>query len=315
MILNSFPLITQDPQMHQILKLVRQVAMYHSSVLISGESGTGKDLIAHLIHMSGSRREKPFVKVDCASIPLDLIESELFGHEKGSFTGAIQQRIGRFELADSGIVFLDQIGELPLQVQTKLTRVLQDKCFERLGSNETINVDIQIISATPVQLNAKIKESSFREELYYRLSIVPIHLPPLRDRKGDVPLLTKYFLDKFAAQYNRTPPKLHPKALEMLCNYYWPGNVRELEHLMERMIINFNENDEILPDQIPIVPEEMTTRIIDSLAEQSMSLQEVEKYYIQRILHKTKGNKSLAASLLGINRKTLLEKRRRYNIE
>jgi len=308
-------IITQDPQFHKILKLLRQIAHYGSTVILIGDSGTGKDLLAHYIHQLSPRKSKPFVKIDCAAIPHELAESEIFGHEKGSFTGAVQQRIGKFELAHTGTVFLDQVGDLPLSAQSKLTRVLQERRFERVGGNETLQVDVQIISASRSKLDRKLREGLFREDLYFRLSVMPINLPLLRARKGDIPLLIKNFLEKFAKKYDRPVPRLSPNVLDQLCSYHWPGNVRELENLMERLIISHTGESEITPSQIQLDFDRFDEQTLDRLAEQSMSIEEVEKLYIQKILRRTKGNKSKAAIILGINRKTLLEKRKKYNLD
>ncbi len=308
-------IITQDPQFQQILEMVNRVSGYGSTILISGESGTGKDLIARLIHKSSPRLDQAYIKVDCASIPEELTESELFGHEIGAFTGAVMQRIGRFEMAHNGTIFLDQIGDLPPQIQSKLTRILQEKQFERVGGNETISTDVRIISASRIPLDNLVKRKLFRKDLYFRLSIVPIHLPPLRNRRGDIPLLAKHFLEYFAGKYHVSLPKLHPNALEFLCCYYWPGNVRELENLMERLIVCCSDRELITTADIPIQIESFDDQTLNYLAEKSMSLAEIEKLYIQKILVKEKGNKSRAARILGINRKTLLEKRRRYLLD
>ncbi len=298
--------------MHQILKTARQVAVYGSNICITGESGTGKDLLANFIHQSSPRRSHPFIKVDCVAIPTDLIESELFGHEKGAFTGASHVHIGKLEQAHLGTIFLDQVTEIPLLVQSKLTRVLQERCFERIGGNETISIDIQLISASRFLLSNKVREGVFREDLFFRLNILPIHMPPLRSRRGDIPLLAKYFLDKFAAKHNLPSPRLHSQTLNLLCAYHWPGNIRELENLMERLIITFSGETEISVSQLPVEFERFDEDTLDALSEHAMSLDEVEKLYIQKILHQTKGNKSTAAKILGINRKTLLEKRKKY---
>ncbi|MBN1550908.1 sigma-54-dependent Fis family transcriptional regulator [bacterium] len=313
--LNPPKFITHDPKMLQILKLVRQVAKFSSSLLIIGDSGTGKDLLAKLYHYFSPRRESKFVKVDCVSISKDLIESELFGHEKGAFSGAVVTRIGKFELAGKGSIYLDRVEELPTNIQTKLSRVLQEKVLERLGSNEQIPVNTQIVSSTQNDLASKIKNGKFREDLYFRLSIVPIKIPPLRSRKGDIPILIKHFFDSFSAKYKLEAPKLHPEVLEMLCNYHWPGNVRELENLVERLLISYQHQDEITADQIHLLDETFSEESLDSFADRNLSLTEIEKFYIKKILRKTKGNKTIAANILGINRKTLLEKRRKYDLE
>jgi transcriptional regulator with PAS, ATPase and Fis domain len=308
-------IVTQDPGMLKILNSVKQTAKFGSSLMIIGESGTGKNLIARHYHLCSSRSSEPFIQFDCASMPSDLLETELLGHEKGAFTGAVQQRIGRFEAANNGTIFLDQIEELPILIQSKLTRVLQERCFERIGGNDTIHVDVQIVSATRNHLSNLIKEGLFREDLFFRLSIVPVNLPPLRARKGDIPLLMKHFLERSARKHDRPVPKLQLEALEMLCSYHWPGNVRELENLMERVIISCSAVTELTCDQIPLHQERISEATMDVFAEDNLSLEELEKIYIRKILQKVKGNKTKAAKILGINRKTLLEKRKRYNLK
>ncbi len=307
-------IISQDPQLLQALKLVRRVARFGSTLMLIGESGTGKDLIAGYFHKNSKRKDGKFVTVDCASIPSELIESALFGHEKGAFTGAVKQKEGFFETAHGGTIYLDQVDSLPLHIQSKLTRVLQEKAFERVGGTETIHVDVQIVSATRNDLAKQIQKGTFREDLYFRLSIVPVHLPPLRMRQADIPLLIKHFLEKFARKYNRETPRIQHQTLELLCNHNWPGNVRELENLMERLIISFKDSDTIQIDALPKQLESISSDTLDFFAEQNLTLEQLEKIYIQRILKKTKGNKSKAADILGINRKTLLEKRKRYHL-
>jgi two-component system, NtrC family, response regulator AtoC len=308
-------IITQDSRMFEILRLAQQVADYGTTTLIIGESGTGKDLLAQYIYALSPRYSKPFIRVDCAAIPYELIESELFGHEKGAFTSAITQRIGKFELANNGTIYLDQIEDLPLSVQSKLARVIEERCFERVGGNEKVNIDIQIISSSRISLISRLKEGTFRKDLFFRLSIVPLNLPPLRHRRDDVQLLSMYFLKKYSQKYNRTVPNLHSDATDRLVNYYWPGNIRELETIIERMIISYSELLEITVSHLPIKIDDFTDESLYIMADQDYCLADLERLYIQKILIKTKGNKSSAASILGINRKTLLEKRRRYNLE
>ena len=308
-------IITQDPRMLGIIKLLKRISSYRSHLLVTGESGTGKDLMARAFFQFRGCENENFTKIDCAAIPENLIESELFGHEKGAFSGAVSQRIGRLENANGGTVYFDQISEIPVHLQSKLTRVLQEKTFERLGGNATITIDIQVIASTKEPLEHKIRTGSFREDLYYRLSIVPIHLPPLRKRKSDIPLLTNHFLNKFAVKYHKKKPKISAPALELLCSYSWPGNVRELENTMERLILTSNSHSEIYPKDLPLQESFSDNHSIDHFAEINMTIEELEKIYIQRILKKTRGNKSAAAKILGINRKTLLEKRKRYNLD
>ena len=297
-----------------ILRTLQAVSVYGSHILLTGESGTGKDLLAQYIHRSGNRKDNPFIKVDCNSLPVDLIESELFGHEKGAFTGAYQQRTGKFEMADTGLVYLDQIGDLPLLVQSKLTRVIQEKFIERIGSNRKIPIDIQVISSSRTDLTQRVRTGSFRDDLYYRLSVVPISIPPLRDRKEDIPLLSNHFIRAFSFRYGTSLLELHPSTVEYLQNYHWPGNVRELENIIERLCINNSGHGPVFPDDVLLDTGVTVRDVIETGANQMVSLEEMEKMYIQLVLRITKGNKSTAAHILGINRKTLLEKRRKYKL-
>ncbi|MGE0379155.1 MAG: sigma-54 interaction domain-containing protein, partial [Planctomycetaceae bacterium] len=235
---NNFEeIIGRSPALAAVLEHVRAVAPTDASVLIHGETGTGKELIARAVHSSGKRKDQPLIKVNCAALPAGLVESELFGHEKGAFTGAIARRIGRFELADGGTIFLDEIGELPLEIQAKLLRVLQERELDRIGGRAPIRVDVRVIAATNRDLAAAVREKEFREDLYYRLNVFPIQLPPLRERAGDVPLLAYYFAARFAAQLGKPMDGIAPTTLEQLVAYPWPGNIRELENVIERAVI------------------------------------------------------------------------------
>jgi len=216
---------------------VETVAPTDSTVLIYGETGTGKELIARAIHDLSPRRSKPFVKLNCAAIPTGLLESELFGHEKGAFTGAIAQRIGRFEVADGGTIFLDEIGEIPLELQTKLLRVLQEREFERLGSSRTIRTDARLIAATNRDLEAMVSEQKFRSDLFFRLDVFPVHVPPLRERQGDIPLLVRHLTQQFSRRMKKAIETIPSAAMDALCQYHWPGNIRELQNVMERAVI------------------------------------------------------------------------------
>lgn len=237
---NFEEIIGRSPALLEAIEKVNRVATTDASVLITGETGTGKELFARAIHSASSRRDKPLIKLNCAALPPSLVESELFGHEKGAFSGAIQRRIGRFELAQGGTIFLDEIGEVPLDVQVKLLRVLQEREFERVGGTDPIKVDVRIIAATNRDLKQAICDGKFREDLFYRLNVFPLSLPPLRDRTGDVELLTQFLVSKFAARIGRPMDSIHPKTLESLISYHWPGNVRELENILERAIILSN---------------------------------------------------------------------------
>lgn len=234
---NFEEIISQSETMKRIFLKIEQVASTDATVLVLGETGSGKELIARAVHYLSQRKDHPLVKVNCAALPASLIESELFGHEKGAFTGALTQKIGRFELADCGTIFLDEIGDLPLELQAKLLRILQEGEFERLGNAQTTKVDVRIIAATNRDLEQAIKEGGFREDLYYRLNVFPVRIPPLRDRKEDIPLLVRYFAGKYAAKLGKQIDRIPQKVLNALQNYYWPGNVRELENIMERAVI------------------------------------------------------------------------------
>jgi len=221
----------------EVLRQIEIVAPTEATVLIQGETGTGKELIARAIHGLGSRRDRPFLKLNCAAIPSNLLESELFGHERGAFTGAVTRKPGRFELADKGTLFLDEIGDIPLELQPKLLRVLQEKEFERLGAIRTQRVDVRIVAATNQDLTAMMAAKRFREDLYYRLNVFPLSLPPLRERREDIPALVRHFVDKYARRMNRTIDRISARAMEALSNYPWPGNVRELQNLVERAVV------------------------------------------------------------------------------
>lgn len=301
--------------MLNILSTAHQIAPYHSNIQITGESGTGKDLLAAIIHALSPRQSRPFVKIDLSATPENLVESELFGHVRGAFSSASQDREGRLSAADGGTVYLDHINELNPAIQAKLTRVLQEKQFEPVGSNTTTSVDIRFIAASRQDLGRLVRQGSFREDLYFRLSIIPIFIPPLRKRLADIPLLVKHFLDKFASQYQKSQPRLDTGALDLLCAYNWPGNVRELENLMERLIITHDGASCITPSQLHLDFDFISDASLETLAEQNLSLDQIEKLYIQKILLKTRGNKSKASRILGINRKTLLEKRKKHQIE
>src|SRR5271166_6499688 len=230
-------IVGSSSKLRAVLDQVRLVAATDATVLIGGETGTGKELIARAIHMNSDRRKRPFVKVNCASIPAELLESELFGHEKGSFTGAIAQRIGRFEAAHGGTLFLDEIGELPLHLQSKLLRAVQEQEFERVGGNRTIQVDVRIVAATNRDLKAMVEQNKFRADLYYRLAVFPMNVPPLRERRQDIPLLTRYFVQKHAQRMGRKIESIPTHAMEALTNYDWPGNIRELQNVIERSVV------------------------------------------------------------------------------
>ena len=297
--------------MVQIYSMVRQVAEARTNILITGESGTGKELIAKAIHEQSDRREKPFVVINCGGIPETLMESELFGHKKGSFTGATQDKKGLFEIADRGTVFLDEIGELSLPIQVKLLRVVQEKIFKPVGGNEEIAVDIRIISATNKILEDEVIAENFREDLFYRLNVIEIKVPPLRERKGDLRALAQHFLEKYAKEMGKEVTKISSYAIDMLNRYDFPGNIRELENLLERSVALTNTNI-LLPDSLALslhkrrwiegVPGKRFN--VDAVSQGVMLddiLAEIEKAYIRKALESTGGNKQKAADLLGIS--------------
>lgn len=308
----------------RIIELSEKLSKANSTVLIMGESGTGKELFAKLIHQKSSRNSKPFIPVNCAAIPSELLESELFGHEKGAFTGATFMRPGRFELANGGTIFLDEIGDMPLHLQVKLLRVLQERSFERVGGTKPLKVDVRIIAATNRNLESEVKEGRFREDLYWRLNVIPIVIPPLRERKEDIPVLCDYFIDKFASIFG-FKIKLKQEIMELFLSYNWPGNVRELENLIERLYV-LSEGTEIEIDDIPerirfyenafsrdLIPEELNpfTAGIDL----NEVLREYEKKLILHALNLHNWVKSRAAKYLNINRTTLIEKMKRLEIK
>ena len=305
-------IITQNQKMRGLKDLVKQVASTQATVLITGETGTGKELVARGIHRGGPRKRNLFVKVNCAALAEGVLESELFGHERGTFTDAYIQRRGRFELADAGTLFLDEIGDIPLATQAKLLRVLQEGEFERVGGEETIKVDVRIVAATNQSLPEAIKEKRFREDLFYRLNVVSIDLPPLRERKEDIPLLAQYFLKKHRAA-NRRVEGISKKALDQLTSYPWPGNVRELENTMERTIILakrplIEQEDLSLPSRNTV----SLGKLDFSLG--SKSLREIEKTVLATVLKETDWNLSRAAQILEISRTTLYSKIRKHEL-
>jgi DNA-binding NtrC family response regulator len=306
-------IITQAESMKGVLEMVDKVARTSSSVLIIGESGTGKELIARSVHLKSSRAAKPFVAINCASIPAELIESELFGYEKGAFTGATRRTIGKLEYADQGTVFLDEIGSLRPELQAQLLRFLQEREVTRVGSNRTIKVDVRVIAATNSRLEEMVREGTFREDLYFRLNVIPVKLPPLRQRKGDIPVLARYFLSKFNRALNRKIGEISPEAMTILVNYPWPGNVRELENFMERMVVLGADGKEIDESDLPF-DLLLHDRLVEaeSLDECDKGLSRVrhsfEKEYIVRVLRRCQGNQAEAARLLKIHRNTLLNK-------
>jgi DNA-binding NtrC family response regulator len=307
------PLIGKSRPMQQIFQTIEKVAPTDSTVLIYGSSGTGKELVARAIHQHSLRQDKEFVAVDCSALVESLLESELFGHVKGSFTGADQTKHGFLELANGGTFFFDEISNLSLNIQAKLLRVIQEREFLKVGSEKKIKVDIRIIASTNKDLMQAIREGQFREDLFYRLSVVPLNLPPLKERREDILLLVDYFLGWFAKKNKKTVRGIAPEAMELLMDYDWPGNVRELKHLIERIVI-LEDGPIIKTEHLPwfIHKDHQGLPLSE---ERTATLNELEKQYIGLILKKTKGNRSRASALLGINRKTLLEKIKKFGLE
>ena len=316
---NFSGIVGKSERMQEIFDKVKIVSQTDSTVLILGESGTGKELVANAVHYNSARKKEPFVKISCAALPETLLEAELFGYEKGAFTGAVKQKKGRFELAHKGTFFLDEIGEISPAIQVKLLRVLQEKKIDRLGGTETLSVDVRIICATQRDLKKEVQKGTFREDLYYRFNVVPITLPPLRERQGDIMLLANHFLKFFAEQHKKQLKGISIEAMELLLKYPFPGNVRELENTIERAIV-MGKSDEVQPWDLP---EEITNAAecfkviqhnIQSYENLSKAMKDFERQYIAKVLEETKGNKSLAAKLLGVSRKTLWEKCKVFDI-
>jgi DNA-binding NtrC family response regulator len=296
-------LIGQSPEMVDIYRLVARVAGLDTTVLVQGETGTGKELVARAIHYASPRAERPFVAIDCAALPENLFESELFGHERGAFTGAVGSRRGLLETADGSTCFFDEIGELPLGLQAKLLRVIQERVLRRVGGNEPMAVNLRLIAATNRDLRKRVEEGTFREDLYYRLNGVTITMPPLRDRGADIPLLAHEFMQRYAAAAGKPLEGFAPEALRLLSGYRWPGNVRELEHAIERAVA-LARSAVILPEDLPPEIHADTVRPPE-LPARRMTLDEVRRWYVATVLEETGGNKVRAAELLGIDRRTL----------
>lgn len=318
-------IIGDSEKMRQVFSLIERVCDADTTVLVRGESGTGKELIAQALHYHGTRRDGPFVPVNCGAIPGELLESELFGHEKGAFTHAIRTRMGRFELADGGTVFLDEISEMSPMLQVKLLRVLQERQFERIGGTKTIHSDFRVVAATNRDLEEEVRKGTFREDLYYRLNVIPIESPPLRERAGDIVLLVDHFIDKFTASKRKRISGVSAEAMACLQRYQWPGNVRELENVVERMVI-LSMDEELTVEDLP-------ERLLEggggtSSSGSAVSLGEIpgegfvlsavvaefEKKLILQALAQTGWVKNRAAKLLNVNRTTLIEKLKRYEI-
>jgi DNA-binding NtrC family response regulator len=299
-------IIAKSPKMMKIFELIKTVAPTNTTVLITGESGTGKEIVARAIHRQSQRHSKPFIATSCAALPETLLESELFGYEKGSFTGAVERRKGKFEAADKGTLFLDEIGEIDANTQVHLLRALEEKKVTRIGSNEEIDVDVRIITATNKKLKTLIEQEKFREDLYYRLNVVTIDLPPLRSRREDILPLVEHFLRKYAKQNNSPVKSFSPEAVEFMLNYDWPGNVRELENMIERGVVLSKDKAIKLAE----FPQELT----NSNPADEKTLEALERKHIRKVLEDTGGNIARTAKLLGIHRMTLYNKLKKYGI-
>ena len=312
---SSMPLfeeiVGRSPALQRVLRQIEVVAPTDSGVLIQGETGTGKELIAQAIHNRSARRDRPFVKVNCAAIPSGLLESELFGHEKGAFTGAIMRKPGRFEVADKGTLFLDEVGDIPLELQSKLLRVLQEHEFERLGSSRTQQVDVRVIAATHRDLKQMVEEGTFRSDLYYRLHVFPLVVPPLRDRREDIPLVVRHFVDKYARRMNRSIETIPARTMEVFANYSWPGNVRELQNFIERAVI-------LSPGAALRAPlDELKQETTQGCNTNLSTLEEMEREHVLRALREAKwvtGGPNGAAARLGMKRTTLAYRIRKLGI-
>jgi transcriptional regulator with PAS, ATPase and Fis domain len=304
--------ISKNPRMHDILSLAKDVASLRSTVLIQGESGTGKEMVARAIHNSGGRASKPFVAISCAALAETLLESELFGHEKGSFTGAGQQKRGKFELANCGTIFLDEIGDISPKLQVDLLRVLQDRSFYRVGGSEEVRVDVRVIAATHVNLQQAVADGKFRDDLFYRLNVIEIRVPPLRDRREDIPLLTRHFIERLRHELAKDIGEISDGALKLLMDYNWPGNVRELENAVERAMVTCRGRVLTEDDFSFLAQNGGGGKTWSPPA--GMTLQEMEKLLIVASLDRTGGNIKETAGILGIDRSTLYEKIKRYEI-
>jgi len=334
--LKTSGIIGKSPALQDLFRMLAKVAPTDSTVLVTGESGTGKELLVRALHANSQRREHPFVPVNCGAIPKELLESELFGHEKGAFTHAIRTRQGRFELAHGGTIFLDEIGELDAPLQVKILRAIQEKEIERVGSAQPKKVDVRIVAATNRDLEVEVQAGRFREDLFYRLNVIPLHLPPLRERGEDIIILAKAFIERFSAKKERPPLELAPRTQDILMAYSWPGNVRELENLMERLSI-LCENTRVEAADLPVkvlvevgeppvrprIPEPAQQGFVwptlENLRERDMGLKEfldfIEERLLREALEQAGGVKNQAAEILGIKRTTLIEKLKKKNLD
>ena len=311
-------IVSQNKMMQEIFQLIKKVAFTSTNILITGESGTGKELIARSIYRQGNRKNGPFVAINCAAIPSELMESEMFGHEKGAFTGAHTRTIGKFEHANGGTLFLDEVSALRSDLQAKLLRVLQEREIERIGSNKSIKVDIRVISATNTNLEDAVMQGKFRQDLYFRLNVIPISIPPLRERKEDISLLAKHFLNKFNTAFNKKIPGFTEKAMDALTKYHWPGNIRELENLVERFVVLLPGNELIDLKDIPLELLMDSGQNIQDFEPEKMGLikirEAIEKRIILNVLEATQWNQTEAAKILKVNRNTLIQKAKQLGI-
>ncbi len=306
-------IISKNPKMQDIFELVKEISSLKSTVLVQGESGTGKELIARAVHYSGDRASKPFVSVSCAALAETLLESELFGHEKGAFTGAVAQKKGKFELADGGTIFLDEIGDISPKLQMDLLRVIQERTFYRVGGTEELTVDVRVIAATNRNLAEAVAAGTFRDDLYYRLNVINIQIPPLRERREDIPLLVRSLMDRLSHELGKETDDITKSGLKLLIDYSWPGNVRELENAIERAMVTCKTR--VLTDEDFAFLEQNGSRKQAWNVPDNLPLQEVEKRVIVATIKRTGGNIKEAASVLGIDRSTLYDKIRKYEIE
>jgi transcriptional regulator with GAF, ATPase, and Fis domain len=310
-------LVGQSPEIRRVTEVLRRVAERRATVLITGETGTGKEVAARALHMAGPRRRRPFVPINCTALPENLLEAELFGHVRGAFTGAFQARTGRFEQAHGGTLFLDEIGDLPLDLQAKLLRVLQEREFQRLGSSETIKVDIRVVAATNCDLAERVRAGRFREDLYYRLNVVPVHLPPLRQRRDDIPLLARHFVEKICRQEEIPPKRITAAAMDSLCRCSWRGNVRQLENAVEMAIALSGDSLVLEPDDFRLTPPSdpkplpamnPVVAVPDDGLDYEHTVALIERSILEQALQKTGGNKKAAAEMLRLKRTTLSAK-------
>jgi len=315
-------IIGSSPAIQKVFSRMEKILHTDSTVLILGESGTGKELVARAIHFNGSRKQKPFIPINCGAIPAELLESELFGHVRGSFTGAVTDKPGKFEVANQGTIFLDEIGTMPLHLQMKLLRVLQDQEVERVGSTRRTKLDVRVISATNTDIEERVRRGEFRDDLYYRLNVIPIHLPPLRNRREDIPLLAKHFLRKICTDMRRPVLEMTQEALLALEDYHWPGNVREMENVIERAVALTDSaiiDCQDLPPQVGGVPRQgdrvPSLQVPDEGLDLTETIAHIERTLIRQALDKSLHVKARAAALLNINRTTLVEKIKRYGMK